>query len=1154
MPKRKREAKASNAKASMPDPPPALIKLLQKDKKVLNYFTSLQSNLNLDVKRWKDKALDYKEKYEELMQQTDNGRDGSRNDEQKKHGASARGQDGERKGKSNARSASQKKSKKVDMPVASIEVPAKSKIDKDDVSMGSEESKGGSDDDSDHSSLSDHDFRDTDIGRSKPQRGLKELQSPNKSKAAKSPKPQPEKDIVDEFDQFSFGDIQSDDSSSSGSFGDIEKDLVKAAKEQSPIGANDNDNYAMNVNSDLDGSENDTSVETNSTVPDQDRNAIRKTILEKLVLAYDDLKLLGVHVVDVKHPVVKKGDKQDQQRHDGSTAVGDDLNGISNQTNEIEDKKDGKKDIMDWDIDFGEFDSSDSDDDKDGEDGGFVGVFQKSKPGRDKGLASEFVKAAIPKLVITRRSDYDVSRDIVSALRSMIRRPTLEVATHHYRDVEVKACLQPFLMKGLIPACYPVENAGIVKVPSGNDSGDESDVNLPVHPLADGLERLIRALAVMDTYCTSQSLLFEQDEWNEVVNAREESLDSSHDLDWEKYESIRVGLKSRDVSNILLSSFEGEILRQWGVIDSGARQDMKLPADPNELEYDDSNEQEKEIRKTDFAHTFNAKDRLKMFNLLERVCTARIVSGLHQFRGDLQSASQVFIDYILTTLPSPTVEDHPRYPPIMSFCVLEALSSPFVSMIASKSEQGYWLSRIMKALDGDSSFLRNTLSGLFHSVATLWQQRSRCLDPKVKGISEVEVAAYNRLCSSECGWLVEDRTDLLPDVEALYVRPVCDSLGQITLENIGKCISVQFMLHWNGDIDQCFESIQNFVRILDALKIEVAPKNQLEHVCAVIVSVVASYLRLQQVQWDASCLSGLSTVLVGSQIDSDRRLGIYIDKMIIKYNSETTSTSPFTVECLKAIMRCCALSSDGNRVYKLAQLLSEQHSSSLSAKRIFALAGFPTVRVINLQCREDRWKQFMTQAQRSQLLVVPAVTSLGNDTETNKFWGLKAHSGKEIGHLLFEQQIAPFLENGKSLNDYVSTHWRPSDLKTFDTNARSDERLVRLSVSERACALSHISSWNGVKNSILEDASVTDDKRLLQSLRISGFASGPPFHCENEGMPPSPVCVILEDDAMLVDQFSDKLAAILAELPRDFHFCSLGYRYVLVFYDLNSKL
>jgi len=1140
MPKRRREAKA-NAKASMPDPPPALIKLLQKDKKVLNYFTSLQANLNLDVKRWKDRALEYKQKYQELLQQTDNGLDGSRNDEQKKNGAN--GQHGERKRTSSAHNANQKKSKKVDIPVASIEVPAKSKMDKDDVSMASKDSKGDSDDDCDHSSLSDHDFRDTSTGRSKPQHDRKDIQSPKKSKkAAKPPKPQPEKEEVDEFDQFSFGDIQSDDSSSSGSFGDVEKELVNVGKKQSPIGANDNENDAVNVHSDLDGNEND-SLQTNSTVPDQDRNAIRKTILEKLVVAFDDLKLLGVHVVDVKHPAVIESDKQDQQRHHSLAAIGDDLNGISNQTNEIEDKKDQKQDIMDWDIDFGEFDSSDSDDDKDGENGGFVGVFQKSKPGRDKGLASESVKAVIPKLVITKRSDYEVSRDIVRALRSMIRRPTLEVETHHYQDAEVKACLQPFLMRGLIPACYPVEKAGSVKVSSGNDSGDECDVKLPVHPLADGLERLIRALTIMDTYCTSQSLLFKQDEWNEIVNAHEESLDSSHDLDWEKYESIRVGLKARDVSTILLDSLEGEIIRHWGVVDSGARQDMKLPADPDELEYDDSNEQEKEIQETAFVQRFNTKDRIKLFGLLERVCTARIVSGLHQFRGDLQSASQVFIDYILATLPSPTVEDHPRYPPIMSFCVLEALASPFISMIASKSEQGSWLSNVMKALDGDSPFLRNTLSCLFHSVAALWQQRSRCLDPKVKGISEVEVAAYNRLCSSECGWLVEDRIDLLPDVEALYVRPVCDSLGQITLENIGKCIAVQFMLHWNGDIDQSFESIQNFVRILDALKIEDAPKNQLEHVCAVIVSVVASYLRLQQVKWDASCLSGLSTVLVGSHIESDNRLGIYIDKLIVKYNEEASINSPFTVECLKAIMRCCVLSSDGNRVYELAQLLSEQNSSSLSAKRILALAGgFPTVRVINLQCREDRWKQFMTQAQRSQLVVVPAVTSLGKDTETNKFWGLKAHSGKEIGHLLFEQQIAPFLENGKSLNDYVSTHWRPSDLKTFDTNARSDERLVRLSVSERACALSHISSWNGVKNSILEDASVTDDERLLQSLRISGFASGPPFLSENEGMPPSPVCVILEDDAMLVDQFSDRLATILTELPRDFHFCSLGYR------------
>jgi GR25 family glycosyltransferase involved in LPS biosynthesis len=42
-------------------------------------------------------------------------------------------------------------------------------------------------------------------------------------------------------------------------------------------------------------------------------------------------------------------------------------------------------------------------------------------------------------------------------------------------------------------------------------------------------------------------------------------------------------------------------------------------------------------------------------------------------------------------------------------------------------------------------------------------------------------------------------------------------------------------------------------------------------------------------------------------------------------------------------------------------------------------------------------------------------------------------------------------------------------------------------------------------------------------------------------MSPCPVCIILEDDAILVDRFIDRLHEILEELPRDFHFCSIGY-------------
>ena len=60
-------------------------------------------------------------------------------------------------------------------------------------------------------------------------------------------------------------------------------------------------------------------------------------------------------------------------------------------------------------------------------------------------------------------------------------------------------------------------------------------------------------------------------------------------------------------------------------------------------------------------------------------------------------------------------------------------------------------------------------------------------------------------------------------------------------------------------------------------------------------------------------------------------------------------------------------------------------------------------------------------------------------------------------------------------------------------------------------------------------------------LRISGFATGPALLHENRAMSPAPVCVIMEDDAVLVDRFRDRLASLLSQLPRDFHFCSLGY-------------
>jgi GR25 family glycosyltransferase involved in LPS biosynthesis len=66
-------------------------------------------------------------------------------------------------------------------------------------------------------------------------------------------------------------------------------------------------------------------------------------------------------------------------------------------------------------------------------------------------------------------------------------------------------------------------------------------------------------------------------------------------------------------------------------------------------------------------------------------------------------------------------------------------------------------------------------------------------------------------------------------------------------------------------------------------------------------------------------------------------------------------------------------------------------------------------------------------------------------------------------------------------------------------------------------------------------------KKVLRMLEISGFARGEALMLQNEGSDPTPCCVILEDDAVLCDRFTERLDSLLEELPRDFHFCSIGY-------------
>ena len=200
-------------------------------------------------------------------------------------------------------------------------------------------------------------------------------------------------------------------------------------------------------------------------------------------------------------------------------------------------------------------------------------------------------------------------------------------------------------------------------------------------------------------------------------------------------------------------------------------------------------------------------------------------------------------------------------------------------------------------------------------------------------------------------------------------------------------------------------------------------------------------------------------------------------------------------------------------------------------------------------------QSFTQVAMRERLVVLKAVVDLKMDSPECDGLEFGRHAVDGSGRLVeATERLVLYTGSLGQLNKLVTSHWRPNDLKPFDVDAPDSEILVRISPSETACALSHIASWKGVLRSLRltvskQDLSFCDSvsgllrspHRIMRLFKISGFAHGPALLPQNKRMPPSPVCVILEDDAILEERFRERLEAVLQQLPRDFHFCSLGY-------------
>jgi len=178
------------------------------------------------------------------------------------------------------------------------------------------------------------------------------------------------------------------------------------------------------------------------------------------------------------------------------------------------------------------------------------------------------------------------------------------------------------------------------------------------------------------------------------------------------------------------------------------------------------------------------------------------------------------------------------------------------------------------------------------------------------------------------------------------------------------------------------------------------------------------------------------------------------------------------------------------------------------------------------------------------------------DAVVNTLIGTFAVDGSQGSPAQVERELLKWTQGNESdnlaqhsiLNSLVAPRWCPNELKPFDAYAPDDPELfVSLSPSEKACALSHVATWKGIAACLPTKPGTSSFPSFVQGWTWAGFARGKPLHppsaasTEQTQSPPTPVALVLEDDAILSNRFADRLEQVLQELPRDFHYCALGY-------------
>lgn len=693
--------------------------------------------------------------------------------------------------------------------------------------------------------------------------------------------------------------------------------------------------------------------------------------------------------------------------------------------------------------------------------------------------------------LLKRRPDQDIISDILRVIKAMVR---LRVTSNEFT-------YYPFMTNQLLPCFTDIQDEGL---------------DNPPHPAICGFESMSKALCLMDAYCPILESI-------QVVDREE----------W--YERIEIGMKNRhQMVGRFIQSLEGEICQLWPV------QDRSTYLVSKSLHFHD----DAETGENDGSISFTSKNLTRLSTLCERIFLAKLVCTSHLYRQDPNSALHFVWNYLLATTSTLNIHSTTKqaeFPPVQSLCVLE-------SMLKCRGYDGSTTTLLSFMLSSNpllSSIISRVLSLVINFTASIHKIRSQSCDDRITDVSNVELKAYERL-GTEFHLLNSDKGSLAYREEANQIRLLIDDISLDDFVENGGILALLLGILY------LFDPIENVDRRYTDL---------LNHASKSIIPSTKDQLLLRA---HAKAKAQFEV----RQIHSNFRpweYSVKLWKVLNKYSSDEDGTELLEL-ALSTLSTCHELADGETAILTLRWLLSylstkdmtsEKGSTTKTLNQIERIGRSISIRVINLERRQDRLNVFVAQAIHQGLMAIRAVSSFNhsNDPDENfvecvfdnfnyAFDGggkpaqVEQHLSKLVG--------PPF----GNLSKLVESHWRPNDLKPFDSEAPDVLTLARISPSEKACALSHIASWIGVKDSLSMRQILKEDgnnsiircpSELYQSFLISGYARGPALFPENEGMKATPICVILEDDAILVDRFVDRLEALLEELPRDFHFCSLGY-------------